>query len=325
MFDDARFDIPTTGTDHCHAPEGTRRTAGHRRARGRARAPLATRRSVASPHRTSEQVRGRRETPALLVNTPSARCSGRGPRRYTSSSSSRASCSPSASARAPSQWSSYFPSRFARLYLPVFARGAPRSSGDGASRPTRVERRTASGCGSRPADYDLSGRARRTSCSSGGRPARITPLWSLQWEMHLLRSCSRCTSTHRQAHAPVALQLVIFFALATLGTYAGIASLKFLPMFGIGVALASLWDGLSDRLARLPRRRAAVLWLSALVVAVLMVTSFWTMRKTLPAELVQVVTLPLDPRGDLRDHRRRRQRADPRARCCRVACSASSA
>ena len=91
----------------------------------------------------------------------------------------------------------------------------------------------------------------------------------------------------------VALQLVIFFALATLGMYAGIASLKFLPMFGIGVALASLWDGLSDRLARLPRRRAAVLWLPALVVAVLMVTSFWTMRKALPAELVQVVTLPL--------------------------------
>ena len=39
----------------------------------------------------------------------------------------------------------------------------------------------------------------------------------------------------------MALQFTIFFALATLGAYADVASLKYLPMFGIGVALASVW------------------------------------------------------------------------------------
>ena len=186
-------------------------------------------------------------------------------------------------------WSSYFPSRFARLYLPVFGAVLLGRSGDGlhprgwsggqhlgAAAPRRL----------RPSRVSSS-----TSRSSAARRDRITPLWSLQWEVIFSALLPLYIYASRRMH--VALQLVIFFALATLGTYAGIASLKFLPMLGIGVALASLWDGLSDRLARLPRRRAAVLWLSALVVAVLMVTSFWTMRKTLPAELVQVVTLPL--------------------------------
>ena len=61
----------------------------------------------------------------------------------------------------------------------------------------------------------------------------------------------------------------------------------------IGVALASVWDDLSGWLARLPQGRAAAVWLPALAAAVLMVTSYWTLRKALPAELVQVVTLPL--------------------------------
>jgi peptidoglycan/LPS O-acetylase OafA/YrhL len=186
------------------------------------------------------------------------------------------------------QWSSYLPSRFARLYFPVFgavALGAVVMALTPDARPD-----DSLWARHRPGDYDLPAILADLTLV-GGTSIRITPLWSLQWEVVFSALLPLYIYASRRLH--VALQLGIFFALATLGAYANVASLKYLPMFGIGVALASVWDALSDRLASMPRRRAALFWVPALAVAVLLVTSFWTLRKVLPADLAPAVTLPL--------------------------------
>ena len=143
----------------------------------------------------------------------------------------------------------------------------------------------------RPGDYDLTGLFVDLTLV-GGTSNRITPLWSLQWEIIFSALLPLYIYASRRIH--VALQLVIFFALATIGAYASIGSLKFLSMFGIGVAPGV---GLGRPLragspacrarpcgrplvARARRRRP-----DGDVVL--------DLRKALPTELVQVVTLPL--------------------------------
>lgn len=185
-------------------------------------------------------------------------------------------------------WSSYFPSRIVRLYLPVIGAvilGAVVIALTPAAQPDDslwVRRR--------PGDYDLPGLV-TDALLVAGTSGRITPLWSLQWEILFSLLLPLYIYAARRIHAGV--QIATYLALSTLGAYAGVFSLKFLPMFGIGVALATAWDGLSDRISKLRPRTAAVAWTLALLVAVLMVTADWTTRSFLPSGPGRLLMLPV--------------------------------
>jgi peptidoglycan/LPS O-acetylase OafA/YrhL len=64
-------------------------------------------------------------------------------------------------------------------------------------------------------------------------------------------------------------------------------------MFGIGVALASSWDTISAGIARIPRMTSAVIFPVAIVAAVLMATSYWTVQWWMPGDVAVYVTLPV--------------------------------
>lgn len=185
-------------------------------------------------------------------------------------------------------WMSYFPSRLARLYLPVF--GAVLLGASVIALTPAADAADSIWVRNRPADYEL-GEMLTDATLLGGSSNAITPLWSLQWEVLFSLLLPLYIYASRRVHP--GLQAASFLALSMLGAYAQVNSLKFLPMFGIGVALASIWDALSNRLAQLSPRVSAVFWSVALVAAVLMTTSYWTTRTLLPVELAGAVTLPV--------------------------------
>lgn len=185
-------------------------------------------------------------------------------------------------------WGAYFPSRAVRLYLPVFgaivlggiliALTPPAEPGDS----PWITRRTG--------DYDL--RSILTDAVLiGGSAGRISPLWSLQWEVLFSFLLPLYIYVSRRLNGGV--QIGIGIALATVGSYADVAALKYLPMFGIGVGLASLWEALSARVQKAGGRRAALGWPAAVALAVLLVTSNWMVKPFLPATAAATLTLPL--------------------------------
>ncbi len=185
-------------------------------------------------------------------------------------------------------WSSYFPSRIARLYLPVIGAvllGAvviALTPDAGAGDSLWVQ--------SRPADYGLAGMLQDITLL-GGVSNAITPLWSLQWEVlfSLLLPCYLYVARRM----PAVAQIAVCVALATFGSAMGVGTLMYLPMFGIGVALAALWEPISARFARMPRRVAIPASAFATVAALLLATSYWTVRPLLPAAVATWVTLPI--------------------------------
>ncbi|WP_395245389.1 acyltransferase family protein [Agromyces sp. MMS24-K17] len=184
-------------------------------------------------------------------------------------------------------WNSYFPSRLARLYLPVFGAvvlGALVIWLTPEARPGEsawVERR--------PGDYDLGGMLMDAVLVTGSSN-RITPLWSLQWE--ILFSLLLPVFIYAARRVDARIQLLAYFALTTLGAYVGLTTLKFLPMFGIGVALAAMWNKLSGRLDRMGRRTSFAFWTAGLLVAVVLLTAGWTTQSFLPIEL-SFLTIPV--------------------------------
>lgn len=185
-------------------------------------------------------------------------------------------------------WSSYFPSRFARLYLPVF--GAVVLGAIVIWATPTFDAADSLWVRNRPEQYEL--RQLLADLTLLGGPSNaITPLWSLQLE--LLFSALLPLYIYASRRVTPVLQIAVYLALATLGAYAAVSSLTYLPMFGIGVALASLWPRISSGLSRLPARFSALGWSLALIAAVLMTTSHWMLRPVLPMELAGAVTLPI--------------------------------
>lgn len=183
-------------------------------------------------------------------------------------------------------WGSYFPSRIVRLYVPALAAIAfaavviavlPR---DGASESIWLERR--------PDGYTLAG-VLRDAVLVNGVSGTVSPLWSLQWEV--LFSLLLPVYLYLSRRAPVWLQLLVCFALSTLGAYSGVAALRYLPMFGIGLALAAGWDRLGEAIGRMSRRTAAVVWPIAVTAALLGIVSYWMVLPFTTDAVARVATM----------------------------------
>lgn len=185
-------------------------------------------------------------------------------------------------------WASYFPSRMVRLYLPVigavaFAAVVLAFTPDpGPTSSPWVQLH--------PANYELAGMLLDVTLL-GGTSGSISPLWSLQWEVIFSLLLPIYLFAARRGHP--AAQILICIALSTLGAFTGVAALLCLPMFGIGVALASALPRIGALTARMTERLSTIAWSAAILVAIVMVTSHWSARLVMPIDLASWVTVPV--------------------------------
>lgn len=199
-------------------------------------------------------------------------------------------------ARSPRfRWHSYYPSRLVRLYLPIVASVAivaplvflgPAVS-DHVSRWVQY----------RPQGYSL--RAMLTDMTLlGGISGSITPLWSLQWEIIFSLLLPIYLVLIRRRHLAWQIPALIFLAMVGARTEVGV--IRYLPIFGLGVAMAAAWDDLSARLDRRRGAQTTAVWSVVLLMAVAMVTIEWPLRAAhvsvplwalLPVELVGVCAI----------------------------------
>ncbi|QTX05741.1 acyltransferase family protein [Agromyces archimandritae] len=183
-------------------------------------------------------------------------------------------------------WAGYFPSRIVRLYLPVAAgvlfalavilllpRTGPTESAWLASRP----------------DGYTPGGIVKDLILIGGSSDTVSPLWSLQWEV--LFSLLLPVYLYASRRMPVALQFAICIAASVAGNIVGNTSLKYLPMFGLGVALAAVWDRIPALVARIPHRIAPLVWTLFTLACLVVAGSWWYLVPVLGLGRASAVTL----------------------------------
>lgn len=185
-------------------------------------------------------------------------------------------------------WGAYFPSRIVRLYVPVIAAVllgaaiiAVTPVGAATESPWLLDRPPAYNLGAMLTDMTL----------LGGISHLISPLWSLQWEVlfSLLLPVFLLSLRRRWWM----WQLPVLVALATLGAYAQVGAVKYLPIFGIGVVLAKVWEPLAAWLSGWSRRGSLFIWVPALIAALVLVCSYWLLRRFMGDEIASYATLPL--------------------------------
>lgn len=169
-------------------------------------------------------------------------------------------------------WERYFPSRLIRLYLPVAGAVAF------AALTIALVPRTGLDEGSiwllrRPATYEP-GDIAQDLLLVGGASGTVSPLWSLQWE--ILFSLLLPVYVMIARRVPPFLLGVACIALPAIGMQVGSGALTYLPMFGIGAALAAGWERISSVTERWTGLLASLGWLSALCLALLAIGVRWT-------------------------------------------------
>jgi len=175
-------------------------------------------------------------------------------------------------ARTDFDWLAYYPRRVVRLYGPVVA-----AVGLGLLAYAVAPRVNRSVLGTwvngRPNSYPL--RAVLTDLTLlGGSSGRISPLWSLQWEVlfSLLLPLFVVLVAVGRRHPGVVLAGLL--GLVTLGAVVGNGPLNYLPMFGLGALMAAHWASLGLVLARWSARWRPF-WGATLVLAVVLTCARW--------------------------------------------------
>lgn len=187
-------------------------------------------------------------------------------------------------------WGSYFPSRLVRLWVPVVGAVAlgylllavlpsifPKLAGTGTASPWL----------DRPFGYPFESVAQDLALL-GGTSGIVSPLWTLRWE--IIFSLLLPVLAFAARLIPAWLFGVICIALSATGAATHVAALQYLPIFGVGVALAFMWDRLEQRGAGIGRRGSAVAWSFGLIAIVLAMTSKWTLRPILDDAIVTPVS-----------------------------------
>lgn len=177
-------------------------------------------------------------------------------------------------ARPGFDWVAYYPRRLVRLYGPVVAAvllGAltftlvPRFNDD--SLGTWVNRR--------PNAYTADAFVEDFTLVAGSS-GRISPLWSLQWEVLfslLLPLYVLLLVPQRRLDG---LRAVALLALLALGSWTGNEALFYLSMFGVGVLTACRWPTLED-LARRWSAGRRWFWPTVVVLGALLTTARWNL------------------------------------------------
>lgn len=187
-------------------------------------------------------------------------------------------------------WGSYFPSRLVRLWLPVVGAVAlgylllavlptifPRLAGAGTSSPWL----------DRPFGYPFESVAQDLALL-GGTSGIVSPLWTLRWE--IIFSLLLPVLAFAARLIPAWLFGVACIVLSATGAATHVAALQYLPIFGVGVALALTWQRLDRRGAGIGRGGSAVAWTFGLIAIVLAMTSKWTLRPILDDAIVTPVS-----------------------------------
>ncbi|SDT39288.1 Peptidoglycan/LPS O-acetylase OafA/YrhL, contains acyltransferase and SGNH-hydrolase domains [Friedmanniella luteola] len=169
-------------------------------------------------------------------------------------------------------WVAYYPRRVVRLYGPVIAAVAlgaltialvPRSNAD-ALGPWVVRR---------PNVY--TGQAFVDDLTLvGGTSGRISPLWSLQWEVLFSLLLPLYVLLLVPARRLDGLRAVALLVLCAVGSWTSVEALFYLPMFAVGVLTAVRWATLQDRAQRWSAGRWWF-WPLVLVLATLLSTARW--------------------------------------------------
>lgn len=185
-------------------------------------------------------------------------------------------------------WVRYYPQRLARLYLPVIAAVlfgiltvllVARSDMSGASRWLQL----------RPADVTAEGWLLDTLLVSGDATRLISPLWSLRWEVLFSLALPLYLLVAVKVRRASWVLLLGALAASFVGDYAGISPLVFMPMFAVGVLLAT----------NLTAVRAACQsirtwgWWALLVLAVVLLTWRWTLVNFTTSSVLFSASRPL--------------------------------
>lgn len=187
-------------------------------------------------------------------------------------------------------WGSYFPSRLVRLWLPVVGAVAlgylllavlptifPKLAGTGTSSPWL----------DRPFGYPFEAVAQDLALL-GGTSGIVSPLWTLRWE--IIFSLLLPVLAFAARLIPAWLFGVVCIALSATGAATHVAALQYLPIFGVGVALAFMWERLDRAGTGIRRGGSAVAWTAGLIAIVLAMTSKWTLRPVLDDAIVTPVS-----------------------------------
>lgn len=171
-------------------------------------------------------------------------------------------------------WLAYYPRRLVRLYGPVVGAVllgalsflvAPRSN-------DAIFGRWVNG---RPNHYPGSALLDDLTLVTGSS-GRISPLWSLQWEVLF----SLLLPLYVVLLVPVrrldALRVVALLALMAVGSWTSTDALLYLPMFAVGVLTAVHWRALQQR-ARQWSTGRRWFWPLVVLVAVLLTTARWNL------------------------------------------------
>lgn len=170
-------------------------------------------------------------------------------------------------------WFTYFPSRILRLYLPVAAAVAIGAVSFLAV--PRVAHGLSAWLDDRAGVYDL--RSMLTDfLLITGVSGRISPLWSLQWEVLFSLLLPLYVIVFRSSR--LWLNLGLSGVAMIIGAQLGIPALMYLSMFAIGASLGSGWERINAAVDRARGRRwwhsaAAGAFLCCMVLAM----SFWTL------------------------------------------------
>ncbi|WP_308490890.1 acyltransferase family protein [Microbacterium terrisoli] len=166
-------------------------------------------------------------------------------------------------------WFAYFPSRILRLYVPVIAAVAFAFAilllpHDGAtSSPWLTGRVTG---------YPLHDILRDLTLL-GGSSGVVSPLWTLRWEV--IFSLLLPVAAYFARLIPAWMLGIACVVMSAIGASQDVASLQYLPIFGIGVALEGMWDGISRMVERATRHVGWLVWTAVLAVATVLLSMHW--------------------------------------------------
>ncbi|WP_417562585.1 acyltransferase family protein [Microbacterium sp.] len=162
-------------------------------------------------------------------------------------------------------WFGYFPSRILRLYVPVVAAVALGFAilllpHDGATQSPWLT--------GRPAGYPVHDMLQDLALL-GGTSGVVSPLWTLRWE--IIFSLLLPVAVYAARVMPAWALGLACVVLSAIGAIEDVSTLQYLPIFGVGVAIEGMWDGIS----RMARRIGWIGWTAILAAAVVLLSARW--------------------------------------------------